>query len=402
MSDAKKTTGVLIIHNDSSLLAETLKSARNLVDCLVVVDGAYEWVAPFCEMNGEDPEKSTDDLLTVLDESGLPYTYHTGVWQSETHKRQASLGFVRTEQVMLIDSDEIYNVDKDKLQAFWESGKVIASLEAPLFLHEDVVTLHSASAGYSRKPVFLNLAGQNIEIVVASLWLLLPDSEKGESIARPQIEQLPLGIFYHLSMFRTQNNPYRRSRFYNLLSMRVAKHIGLDVNKDFSSDQEFTELLRQSNRVALDNMFSLHRLAAAFPQKKSNQDFVHFDFDMPAYKTVVAKAYADMLADQQARTEALMGKPIEIFSGRSIFMDMTGMLADSDKRLQLVLEPGAKEQIIWHVDCGVERHQIESGDGIIPDVTQFPGFKRLVVEILVRHPNQTVTSLTLAVNSQRA
>lgn len=395
MNQTAKTTGVLIIHNDSSLLAETLHSAKHLVDQLVVVDGAYEWVAPFCEMNGEDPEKSTDDLLKILDQSGLPYSYHTGIWQNETDKRKASLERVKTDRVMLIDSDEIYNVDREKLQAFWASGKVMASLQAPLFLHDDVVTWHSASAAYPLKPVFLNLAGQDIEKVVASLWLLLPDSEKGEIVDRALVERIPLGIFYHLSMLRTQNNPYRRSRFYNLLSMRVAKHIGLDVNKGFDSDTEFAQLIRQSNRVALDNMFSLHRLAAAFPQKKDNQDLVRFKFDIPEHQQIVVDAYLNMLADQRERTEALLGKPLEVFVGRGVFLDMTGLAIEGKESLQIDYEPGVKAKIVWHVDFGTIRSEISTEDGTLPPASVLAGCKRLLVEITPFHPTKTTVYLTL-------
>jgi hypothetical protein len=395
MTTSTQTTGVLIIHNDSSLLEETLKSAKHLVDSLVVVDGAYEWVAPFCEMNGEASEKSTDDLLAILDQSGLPYTYHTGVWQNETHKRQASLEFVKTDRVMLIDSDEIYNVDDDKLQAFWASGKVMASLKAPLFLHDDIVTWHTATAAYPLKPVFLNLAGQDIETVVASLWLLLPDNEKGNIVERSLIERTPLGIFYHLSMFRTQNNPYRRSRFYNLLSMRVAQKIGLDINQAFSSDSEFTELVRKSNRTALNNMFNLHRLAAAFPQKKDNQDLVQFEFDSPAHRAMVGKAYDEMLEDQTVRTEALIGQPLEVFCGRGIFLDLTEIAKSGKTTLKLSLETKAQANVIWHIDCGLERYTVDDIGNTFPDLSKFGGFKRLIVEITPHRPGQQITTLTL-------
>jgi hypothetical protein len=396
MSQATETTGVLIIHNDSSLLTETLQSAKHLVDSLVVVDGAYDWVAPFCEMSGEDPEKSTDNLLEILDQSGLPYTYHTGTWQNETHKRKASLEFVKTDRVMLIDSDEIYNVDDDKLQAFWASGKVMASLQAPLFLHEDVVTWHAASNAYPLKPVFLNLAGQEIETVVASLWLLLPDSEKGTVVDRKLIERRPLGIFYHLSMFRVDNNPYRRSRFYNLLSMRVGKRIGLDINKDFSDDAEFTALVKQSNRVAMNNMFNLHRLAAAFPQKKDNQDLVVFDFDSHGDREIVARAYQNMLADQQARTAALLGQPLEMFVGRSLFLDMTGPVNEGVTRLEVELpDERTKAKVTWHIDFGTHRKVIMTHDGFVPPSKERESCKRLLVEISLFHPTSNAKTVTV-------
>ena len=398
MKSSTGTTGVLIIHNDCSLLQETLESAKHIIDSLVVVDGAYEWVAPFCEMNSENPEKSTDNLLNILEDSGIPYKYHGGIWRNETHKRLASLEFVKTNRVMLIDSDEIYNVDQGKLEAFWSSGKVLASLEAPLFIHDDVVTLHTASNAYPRKTVFLNLSGQDLQKVVSSLWLLLPDSEKGEIIDRKLIERIPLGIFYHLSMFRTDNNPYRRSRFYNLLSMRVAGKIGLDINQDFSNDDEFTELIQKSNRVAMNNMFTLHRLAASFPQQKQNQELVVFDFENLLYRDIVVKSYNAMLADQRARTENLQDTSLEVFSGRSLFLDVTSFLSEGKSCLKINLDQQSTFKIIWHIDCGTSRYDLESYDIMFPKIKDFPGFKRLIAEIVVKSVNMKTTSLSFSIS----
>lgn len=395
MTPLVETTGVLIIHNDSSLLTQTLESAKNLVDRLVVVDGAYQWVAPFCEMNGEKSDKSTDTLIEILDQSGLPYVYHTGVWQNETHKRRASLEFVETDRIMLIDSDEIYNVDDKKLQDFWLSGKVMASLQAPLFLHSDVVTWHTASGSYPLKPVFLNIKGQDIKTVVASLWLLLPDSEKGQILNRALVENVPLGLFYHLSIFRTHNNSYRRSRFYNLLSMRVGKRIGLDVNQGFESDEEFVSLVKQSNRTALDNMFNLDRIAAAFPQKKDNQDLVEFNFDNPAHQDIVEKAYKDMLTDQAARTVSLLGQRIEVFSGRGIFLDMTTLIAKGAKGFSIEHDADINSKTVWHIDCGTERFEVVTKNSDFPDLSSYVNMKRLIAEITATKPGQHTVAVIL-------
>lgn len=393
-----QTTGVLIIHNDSSLLAETLNSAKHLIDSLVVIDGAYEWVAPFCRMSGEDPEKSNDNLLQLIIDSGIPYTYHTGTWQNETHKRQFSLEAVNTNRVMLIDSDEIYDVDESALQTFWASGMALASLDAPLFLHENVVKWHSGTNSIPRKPVFINLAGQDIKTLLQALWLVLPDDEKGETIDRALISKVPLGTFYHLSMFRTDNNSYRRSRFYNLLSMRMAKRIHLDINKAFSTDAEFTELVGQSNWIAMNNMFNLHRLAAGFPQEKDNQKFVTYEFDSPVYRDIVARAYQNMLADQFDRTNAIIGMPLDIFVGQSVFLDFTGHLGQEQRTLIVKIEPKAFLRLIWHVDCGTIRYECNAGNGDLPNCHQYPDMKRLIAEISVHKPDTFVTSVTILID----
>ena len=65
----KEVTGLIIIHNDSQMLKPALESVKGFVSKLVVVDGAYEWVAPFCELNSESPTTSQDELIKILEES---------------------------------------------------------------------------------------------------------------------------------------------------------------------------------------------------------------------------------------------------------------------------------------------------------------------------------------------
>jgi len=381
-----QTTGVLIIHNDCSLLKDTLESAKSLIDRLVVVDGAYEWVAPFCDLRGENPMCSTDNLFDILNASGIPYSYHMGIWKNETHKRLASLSYVETERAMLIDSDEIYDVSTDHVDEFWKSGKALGSLRAPLFLHDNVVTLHTESKNFPIKPVFINLKNIDIRQVLSSLWLVLPESEKGPGLDREQIAKAPIGSLYHLSMFRTGDNPYHRSRFYNLLAMRVAKKIGLGLNKSFVDDAEFISIIREMDCRALDALFKTHRIGASFIKKKNNHEFVNFEVVSDFKRDVIRESYLHMLADQHRRTADICGDPLRVFNGSSVFIDVTGAIQNQMSGVELTCEKDASVNIVWHIDRGVIRDEVSIVQkcGHFPDEANDPSVRRVLAELQVR------------------
>jgi len=98
----------------------------------MIVDGAYEWVAPFCKMHNQDPEKSSDNWLDIIKRTGLPYEHYSGLWQNETHKRMFSLEQAKTNLIMSIDSDELFELDDEKLKDFYDSGKGFGECFLPL------------------------------------------------------------------------------------------------------------------------------------------------------------------------------------------------------------------------------------------------------------------------------
>ncbi|MGE0682737.1 MAG: hypothetical protein AB7P69_17770 [Candidatus Binatia bacterium] len=397
-------TGVLVIHNDCSLLADTLRTAAPYIDNLLIADGAYEWVAPFCLREGEDPTRSTDEMLDIVESARIPYRYIPGLWKSETHKRSASLEQAKCDRIMLIDSDELYDVDDAALDSFFRSGKALASLDCPLYMHPDVVTYHRATSCLPSKQVFINKLRHNVSDIVGSLWLLLPEEERTRRITGRDVLRESVGVLHHLSLFRTGGNPYRRSRFYNLLSMRIGKSIGLAGGGRFEDDAAFLSLLTTLDQEALNTLFHFHRIAAAFPALKENQ----YLGEAPAPRAVQAEqirhAYDGMLADQASRTRWAMGRTHRVFVERPIFLDVTEWYGKSASvRLCCGAGRGWGAAARLHGDFGRERVVIPlaateiSGFDCSFGLQRFPRYPRRVLLEVVLSSTTPVLGITLEV-----
>lgn len=388
-------TGVLIIHNDSALLRQTLHSARPHIDRLVVVDGAYKWIAPFCSFNGEDPERSTDGLVEILEEFGLPYKYITGVWDNETHKRIASLQASDTDRVMRIDADEIYVVNKERLDRFWNSGNALGLLSAPLFMHDNIVSWNSVTNNYPQAPIFFNLSNASIPEILSCLWLIRPDSEVTRTNTAVKIEDESLGMFHHLSPLRPAENSYRRSRFYCLVSMRISGRLGFGLNQVFTSDQQLVDLIEKLDQDAVDAAFRFHRIASSFPELKANQVLREYSFEDNELRDAIHNIYSDMLESQKVKTSSYCGEDMKIFSGRSHFVDVTSPFISGAHTFRLKYPCDALSKARLHLDYGDHRSVIEGSNGAveIPGRRSILGAKRIVAEYSVQHKSAVVGSL---------
>ena len=60
----KKISGYISIFDDWDILPDALKSIDSLVDEIVVVDGAYDWIVPYLE--GRDGLRSRDEGYDAL------------------------------------------------------------------------------------------------------------------------------------------------------------------------------------------------------------------------------------------------------------------------------------------------------------------------------------------------
>lgn len=386
-------TGVLIIHNDSALLGHVLASVRPLIDRLVVVDGAYDWVAPVCRLAGEDPERSTDGLLEVLAASGIPYTRICGTWRDETHKRRASLEACDNARVMRIDADEIYAVDPARLEAFWHSPHALGALQVPLLVHPDAILTGGGDAPVPRAPIFMNLARAGIDDILAGMWLVRPRHEATGRAGAARVHPQALGMCYHLTAFRPAGAAYRRARFYCLVSMRIAGKVGLGLNRPFAGDGEMLEILSELDPGAVDLAFRLHRIAACFPEVGPRQALRVFELPGEAMLAQIRAIHADMLASQAEKTRAHLDRELVLFAGRPCFLDVTREVA-AGRGLRLESLDGGASTMRLHLDHGLARETVEAGDrGMIAATEGMARARRAVLELSV-HPPQAATGRT--------
>lgn len=400
MINNQKVVGVLIIHNDSSLLEQTLLSVKDYIDELVIVDGAYEWVAPFCELNGEDPEKSTDNLIRIVEKSKIPYKYYSGVWGSETHKRKFSIDIVESDYIMLVDSDELFDLKKDEILSFFNSGKIIGECYFPLYFNATVI---GESIGLNSAPVksiFINKKNAENSDIVDSLFLMVPENERKNKLKNNVRYQKKLGTVHHISSFRTDGAGYRRARFYNLLSMRVTGKLNFLANNIFNNDKQFFEMisnLDQNEMESLDNSFKFHRIACSFPNIKDNQRLVESN-NLGDFSVIIKESFQEMLLDQYLKLESVFDKPLQFFSGKSIFLDLTEFFNRCDGFK--INTPDCKNvEINCYLDFGSYRSPAEVCELVKDSENEYqlnlnqnlPTGARLVIELSPRTSGNIVT-----------
>ncbi len=117
-----KISAYLSIYNDADILDIALKSVFGYVDELIVVDGAYEWMAPFLRSTGRNPLKSDDIIYQKIQASGIPYKVINKIWKNEVEKRIAGFEATSLQYVMRIDADEVLMFDDAALNGYFASG----------------------------------------------------------------------------------------------------------------------------------------------------------------------------------------------------------------------------------------------------------------------------------------
>ncbi len=357
-------TGVIIIHNDASLLKQSLDTVKNWVDRLIIVDGAYAWVAPFCALHGEDPERSTDDLLNIVTSSGLPFEHYAGTWESETHKRMFSLEKTKTNLVMTIDSDELFEIQEDKLRRFYDSGKVFGDCYFPLYFTPNAIGHSTGLRTPPVKPVLINKAAVTIRQIVDTMFLMVPGDERQRRLGNDTHFKEKLGTVHHISSFRQHGGAYRRARFYNLLAMRIAKSANIIGKGKFETDAEFFKIIKElgsDEMAALDSLFQFHRIAVGFPQIKDNQMLVPANSVPKDIQRSIDDSFNALLDEQHCRILENAQKGFRVFAGRPMYLDVTGFLRNDRQGFEIDSSSLTHLKIVAYYDQGLIRREVEVG-----------------------------------------
>ena len=121
----------LSIYEDWEFVEPSLKSIAPLLDELVVVDGAYRWMANYVRANGRDPERSNRKVYDALSRCGVPLKVINGTWNDEFEKRAAGYSACKNAYIFRVDSDEIVFANEKAVADFVASGGAVAEMEIP-------------------------------------------------------------------------------------------------------------------------------------------------------------------------------------------------------------------------------------------------------------------------------
>ncbi len=220
-----KFSAYLSVYNDWDILEVALRSIADHVDELVVVDGAYDWMAPYLVATGNDPSRSDERVYDIIRASGIPFRCINRTWGNELEKRRAGYESCTNRFVFRIDADEVLFFNDAALEEFLASGRAVAEMHMPSYV----------APGWLLKPTrlrdrFRKFPAQRVlfdaqKISAAAhlkyLWLVIPADclPRAENRTFATFEK-PIAFCAHLTAWRTASTAVNRGAFYAMNWMR--------------------------------------------------------------------------------------------------------------------------------------------------------------------------------------
>jgi hypothetical protein len=264
----------MILYNDWDILELAIQSARRIADELVVVDGAYSWMAPLLQEYEQDPARSNAETCAILARHTDFVRYISGTWENESHKRIVAYNACRGDIVHLIDADEIHDWAPDAFNAFVRATTLIAEMTSPLLMPGGLLGRVGTRPQIGRKPTTFKRSDISAEQHLSYLWLVLPKSEQDMLPPREKgvFWHPSLGTNYHYSMLRTTKSAISRAMFYVFI-----KYLSPDAEDDPLNT--IGRALRGAiSPTELRNVMEGHHLTISFPL---NQDLVFEPANLP-------------------------------------------------------------------------------------------------------------------------
>jgi hypothetical protein len=310
----------LSLYEDSSLLGAALASVGPLVDEIVVVDGAYEWMRPF--LAGGDPRRSGPRVEAALAPYRDKLRVVSGTWANEVEKRQAGFAACQHRFVLRLDADEVLVPDLRTLRRVRDAGSGVGQAAAPIMATPEWMQAPAAGGMLPRLGVLFDRDRVSARDHLAYLWLVLPDAERAD-IPPPDpglIAPDPVGFLAHLTLWRTPGDAAQRARFYVLNYVRETGRLPLLPN--FALDRDgFAGLLGEIGPESLAAHFQNHPIVAGA------LDMVGHELrPAPAdlSPSVLAPLHAAFLGAQAVANRRLCADGRPFAQGEPISLDATG------------------------------------------------------------------------------
>ena len=245
------------LYDDASLLGPALAAAAPLVDEIVVVDGAYAWMAPF--LAGRDLTRSGPRVEAALAPFHGKLRVLHGTWANEPEKRATGFAACRNRYVLRLDADEVFVPDHAALRRFRDGPHGVGQAPAPTLAAPG--WMQAPAGGGPFTPLGVAFDREQVSALdhLAHLWLVMPDVERARippsdpAVIAPD----PVGFVAHLTTWRLPEDAANRARFYILNYVRETGRLPLLPGFDLARDG-FEGLQRTLGPAALDALFRNH------------------------------------------------------------------------------------------------------------------------------------------------
>jgi hypothetical protein len=257
----------LSVFDDYQLIAPVLAAIAPRVDEIVVVDGAYRWMAPVLAAMGRDPTRSAEPLRAALAPYEAKTRWINQLWDNEPAKRIAGYAACSHRWIWRMDADEVPFIDDAVLARFQASGHAVAEMELPLMIAPGLVR-GTPGQPFERNAVLFDGTQIDAPAHLAYLWLVIPAAERQR--IRPAdpatIHPEPVAFTAHLTGWRPPATAVARARFYVLNWLR--EHGQPHPASPFRHDPQagFAPMLQDFPADALTDTLMGHVIVAGLPE----------------------------------------------------------------------------------------------------------------------------------------
>ena len=232
-------------YNDLDFLEHILEGIHTYMNEIVIVDGPFNYcIDNLKSFNLYYNEENKPDRLTVLlDKYKDKIKYYYKHWENEKEKRMFGYEMCTTDLVMLVDSDEFYYIDGNKLKSFIESNYGVVGFE----IYN--MNRHNVYFDHAHKNIVFKKSMINSHQHLSYTWLVGVDGlekQKAQLICNNLI-----GIIYHQTLNRSKEGNIIKYIFYISLYNETHK---LPHNRIMN--YEISELLNYVSIDEIKTMFS--------------------------------------------------------------------------------------------------------------------------------------------------
>jgi len=309
------------IFDDWDLLQPSLASVAPIVDEIVVVDGAYEWMTPYLDTMTRKASRSRDEVYDVLATFGKKIRVINGVWRHETHKRQMGYEACAGRYVLRNDADEVMFWDAARFADFQRAGKAVGQMEMPIYVAPARIRAASPASPIERQSFLFDKSQISSWQHLSYLWLVLPEFE--QATLEPQnpdaIFAEPVAFTAHLTHWRSPATAVNRARFYVMNYVRGAGALPWLRYYNYKPETGFKGLFEIISPTEFDEILLGHDIVAGPPRFEGT--VIRASGRPAPSDALFAPHYDDMLAALARLNDDLRHKPRTIANGVQYMID---------------------------------------------------------------------------------
>lgn len=269
---APKTSAYLSVFDDWQLLGAAIASIAPRVDEIVVVDGAYRWMAPFLQAVGRDPSQSDPRVREALAPFESKLRWINQLWDNEMHKRAAGYAACSHRYIYRVDADEVLFFDEAALERCFAGAAAVAEMAMPIVVAPGLIR---GEPGHRVERQGLLFDRGQISPVehLAYLWLVLTPEERAQ-VGSPEPGRVfaePIAFNAHLTHWRPPDSAVARARFYVLNYLRQGAPVHLAPGFNYTEAAGFDGFLRAVPAETLTQYLMGHAIVAGAPKLEGRQ-----------------------------------------------------------------------------------------------------------------------------------